>query len=132
MQKSQSELSYSARPLVVGNDRLARVIEATIAAVEEETAVLKQRDTTELPRLTEKKGQALVNLTRSLQSEGSRDVLISVQHLMHHLRGALVENRRWLQLQIDAVSAVALMITRAVEADRSDGTYGLHNVYGDV
>ena len=125
---SKTYPSYSP-PSAVGlakdqpHDRLAGLIKQTITAVEEETTALKRQDTAQVARFTERKGQALVNLNRQMPADLPTDVVHSVRALTERLRQALIENQRCLQIQIDAVSQVAQMIMKSVEADRSDGTY---------
>ena len=113
-------------------DRLASLIAITIAAVDEETNALRRHETGDLTRFAERKGQALVNLNRHLQSDLPPDVLLSVKNMSEKLRQALIQNQRCLQVHIDAVSHVAQMIMKSVEAETSDGTYSRRGVqYGD-
>jgi len=103
--------------------RLCAVIAAAVKIVEEESAAIRQHGAVELDKFIERKGQALVNLDRHMKLNPQIPSSGPVAHHLQKLRSALEDNRRYLQINIDAVSEVAEMIVRAIETSRSDGTY---------
>ncbi|MEZ5899406.1 MAG: hypothetical protein R3D51_07915 [Hyphomicrobiaceae bacterium] len=103
--------------------RLCAVIEAAVKIVEEESVAVRQRGAADLDKFIERKGQALVNLDRHMKLNPQISSSGALAHHLQRLRSALEENRRYLQINIDAVSEVAELIVRAIETSRSDGTY---------
>jgi hypothetical protein len=111
-------------PLMSTNtERLCAVIDAAISVVDEETEALQIQGGQDLARFSERKGQALISLSRWLQSRSSIEGHDILRMRLEQLRISVEKNRRILQIQMEAVSHVAQMIMRSVEADRSDGTY---------
>lgn len=113
-----------ALPAASGNaDRLCALIDTAITVVDEETEALQAQNGAELARLSDRKGQALVGLSRWLQLRSPFEGQELVRQRLEALRSSVERNQRVLQVQMEAVSHVAQMIMRAVEAERSDGTY---------
>lgn len=104
---------------------LTSLIDATIRLVDEETEAIRKHGPRDIERYGERKGQALVHLSRGLQSAprpaGRRDAL----DRLDALRAALESNRRALRIHMDAVSEVSQLIVRSLEQASSDGTYTL-------
>lgn len=107
----------------VNAERLCALIDTAITVVDEETEALQAQKGAELARLSDRKGQALVGLSRWLQLRSPFEGQEFIRQRLEALRLSVERNQRVLQVQIEAVSHVAQMIMRAVEAERSDGTY---------
>lgn len=116
MSRGNNETSRAADPLT-------SLIDATIRLVDEETEAIRRHGPREIERYAERKGQALVHLSRSLQP-GSRHVSRrDALDRLDALRTALESNSRALQVHMDAVSEVSQLIVRSLEQASSDGTY---------
>jgi hypothetical protein len=116
----------------VGADTRARVpvaplIEPSIMRLEEvidqETEALRSRKSVDLKGFNDRKGQALLELTRLLRHVQGGAGNPQLQARMASVRAKLEVNRALLKMHLEAVREIAETLSDAIRNAESDGTY---------
>jgi hypothetical protein len=105
------------------NAALKNTVTRLLRLLEQETAALRQRQRIDMDELSDRKNQALLELSRvgrALEREGADPEL---RPLLAELRATLDENRSVLHLHLRAVGEVADVLAAAIRDAESDGTY---------
>ncbi len=106
-----------------GNQGLLATIERLQAVLEDETAALQNQTTPQLTGFIAKKNQALWDLSRALrdhrQAADDREIVARISDLNH----TLAINRFVLRRHLSAAQEISEILTNAVRAAESDGTY---------
>lgn len=89
-----------------------------------ESLALRSGDSTGLSDISNRKNQSLFELTRLQRGIEPASLSSEMRDRLGVLREHLTENSRLLQIHIEATAEVADVITRAIAAAESDGTYG--------
>lgn len=102
---------------------LVQALDRVEAVVRDETHALSSDGKLDLADITARKNQSLLELSRlAKRSKGSQD-LASMRSRLTELRGLLEENSRLLDLHVRASKEVSGLISSAISAQDSDGTY---------
>ncbi len=106
-----------------GPQGLLTTIDRLQAVLEEETALLQTRATPQLTEFIAKKNQALWELSRALrdnrQAAGDPQIAARISELTR----ALAANQVLLHRHLSAAQEISEILTNAVRAAESDGTY---------
>ncbi|MCI4678802.1 flagellar protein FlgN [Rhodoblastus acidophilus] len=94
------------------------------AAIEQETAILRENGATELTDFNHRKRQGLLEINRILRNFDAADLAGVDRTRVLRLVGKLEENQRMLAHHLKAVDSIAALLTRAMQDAESDGTYG--------
>jgi hypothetical protein len=122
----------AGRTTPVSADTRARVpvaplIEPSIMRLEEvidqETEALRSRKSVDLKGFNERKGQALLELTRLLRHVQGGAGNPQLQARMASVRAKLEVNRALLKMHLEAVREIAETLSDAIRNAESDGTY---------
>ncbi len=122
----------AGRTMPVSADTRARVpvaplIEPSIMRLEEvidqETEALRSRKSVDLKGFNERKGQALLELTRLLRHVQGGAGNPQLQARMASVRAKLEVNRALLKMHLEAVREIAETLSDAIRNAESDGTY---------
>lgn len=122
----------AGRNVPAGADTRARVpvaplIEPSIMRLEEvidqETEALRSRKSVDLKGFNERKGQALLELTRLLRHVQGGAGNPQLQARMASVRAKLEVNRSVLKMHLEAVREIAETLSDAIRNAESDGTY---------
>ena len=89
-----------------------------------ESLALRSGDSASLSDISNRKNQSLFELTRLQRGIEPASLSAEMRERLGTLRENLTENSRLLQIHIEATAEVADVITRAITAAESDGTYG--------
>ncbi|WP_062113467.1 hypothetical protein [Aureimonas sp. AU40] len=102
---------------------LSQAINRLESVLAGESLALRSGDSTGLGDISNRKNQSLLELTRI--SRGIEPAALSeeMRAKLGVLRERLGDNSRLLQIHIEATAEVAEVITRAMAAAESDGTY---------
>ena len=120
------------RSVPAGADTRARVpvaplIEPSIMRLEEvidqETEALRSRKSVDLKGFNDRKGQALLELTRLLRHVQGGAGNPQLQARMASVRAKLEVNRALLKMHLEAVREIAETLSDAIRNAESDGTY---------
>jgi len=106
-------------------ETLLTVIERLNQLLVEEAEALRQNRLADLPRLTERKGQGLLEVMRLARHRPPGPLGTALKEALTSLRSLLAHNRRLLQNHIDAVTETAAIVQRAIAASEDDGTYSM-------
>lgn len=122
---SNTQLSATGGKAAGGQDvdRLATLVERTVAAVDAETAALRKFDFAALPALGERKGQCLLELTIMQRAFNVTGVLGS--RALAGLRDSLEANRKLLECHLAAASELAVVMAQELTGAEADGTYSI-------
>lgn len=99
------------------------MMERVTDLLNEETGLLRAHNIDQLAVLTERKGQALLELTRLLRNNSPLRADHSMAAKLERFRGAIAANQRTLKCHMEAAAELSRILTRAIEDDMSDGTY---------
>jgi hypothetical protein len=105
------------------NAALKNTATRLLRLLDRETTALRRREQIDMNDLSDRKNQALLELSRigrRLEGEGTDPEL---RPLLAELRTKLEENRSVLQLHLRAVGEVADILASAIRNAESDGTY---------
>jgi hypothetical protein len=94
------------------------------AAIEQETAILRQNRAMELTDFNHRKRQGLLEINRILRNFDTADLAGVDRTRVLRLVGKLEENQRMLAHHLKAVDSIAALLTRAMQDAEWDGTYG--------
>jgi len=91
--------------------------------IEEETAALRNRANIDLKDFNNRKSHGLLELSRALRhcEGGAIDEVTRAR--LGQLRGKLETNRAVIKMHLDAVREISAIVTAAIQAAESDGTY---------
>jgi hypothetical protein len=93
--------------------------------VDQETAALRSRKPVDLKDFNDRKSHALLDLSRALkQMQAGGKPQPQIERRLGELRVKLEENRRVLQMHLEAVREVSTRLSDAIRDQESDGTYG--------
>jgi hypothetical protein len=106
---------------------IAPMIEPTILRLEEiidqETEALRSRKAVDLKGFNDRKGQALLELTRLLRHVQGAEGDPQLMSRMAGVRAKLEVNRALLKMHLEAVREIAEALSDAIRNAESDGTY---------
>jgi hypothetical protein len=101
------------------------VLQRLEEVVDQETAALRSRKAVDLKEFNDRKSHALLDLSRALkQMQGGGTLPPQVERRLAGLRAKLEENRRVLQMHLEAVREVSTRLADVIRDQDSDGTYG--------
>jgi hypothetical protein len=106
--------------IVTSIDRIIRRLEE---AVREETEALRADPAADLGDFSKRKGHGLLELIRAAQALPGRAMDAETVRQFESLRAQLEINRAALELHLQAVREIAGVISNAIRAADSDGTY---------
>jgi hypothetical protein len=110
-----------------GRVPVAPLIEPSIMRLEEvidqETEALRSRKSVDLKGFNDRKGQALLELTRLLRHVQGGVGNPQLQARMASVRAKLEVNRALLKMHLEAVREIAETLSDAIRSAESDGTY---------
>ncbi len=107
-------------------DAFVNAVERLEGLLDKETAMLIEHRTIALDDFNHKKRHALLELSRAMETVrgADRDCLTrDLKAALAGLREKLQKNLAILQTHLDAVGAIAAIISRAIQEHDSDGTY---------
>ena len=96
-------------------------LEALLAG---ETMALREGRSINLTELSHRKNQSLLELSRISRGLDPANVTPNLQVKLNTLRERLDDNRRVLQLHMEAAGEITGLIAQAIADAESDGTYG--------
>ena len=91
--------------------------------LDRETAALRERKKVDLDDLSDRKNQALLELTRISRRLDGGEIDAGLRSLLAELRRKLDENQSVLKLHLQAAGEVADILANAIRDAESDGTY---------
>ncbi|MFD2236338.1 flagellar protein FlgN [Aureimonas populi] len=103
---------------------LTQAINRLEAVLAGETTALRAGRRIDLGETSNRKNQSLLELTRIARGLDLGTVTDGLQDRLSTLRARLEDNRRVLQLHMEATDEIAGLISRQMAAAESDGTYG--------
>lgn len=131
-QQTAAPTPAAGRSVPAGVDMRARVpvaplIEPSIMRLEEvidqETEALRSRKSVDLKGFNDRKGQALLELTRLLRHVQGGAGNPQLQARMASVRAKLEVNRALIKMHLEAVREIAETLSDAIRNAESDGTY---------
>lgn len=114
-----------------GAGAIVQAIQRLAVVVDQETAALRDLKAVDLNDFSNKKNQALLELDRAMRTRDGASADAAVQASLADLRAKLERNRRALKVHLEAVHEIVSILSDAIRAADSDGTY-LPSVKGPV
>lgn len=105
------------------NAALRNAVERLLLLLDRETTALRTRQPLDMGDLSDRKNQALLELSRIGRRLEGEPVDGEVRALLADLRHKLEENRSVLKFHLQAVGEVADILATAIRDAESDGTY---------
>lgn len=99
------------------------LVERVIQVVSEEIECLRANRLDDLPRLTERKGQALLEIMRHGRAGSGANLDPALVAAMGRLRSKLDLNQRLLKNHIGAVAETTRILSKSLIESEGDGTY---------
>jgi len=92
--------------------------------VDQETAALESRTPIDLQDFSHRKSRSLLELTRMARAVPAKVADDTLQDRLRQIRQKLARNQKLLGVHLAAAQEIASILTSALGASESDGTYG--------
>jgi hypothetical protein len=125
----RNEIGSGSRPEATAPDggsaavALKHTVARLLQLLDRETTALRTRQPLDMDDLSNRKNQALLELSRIGRRVEPESVDGQLRSMLAELRGKLDENRSVLELHLRAVGEVADILATAIRDAESDGTY---------
>ncbi|WP_298356039.1 flagellar protein FlgN [Rhodoblastus sp.] len=94
------------------------------AAIDQETAILRENRIVDLSDFNHRKHQGLLEINRILRFFDAADLAAADRTRVKRLAAKLDDNQAMLAHHLKAVDAIAALLSRTMQEAESDGTYG--------
>ena len=108
-------------------ERILETVQRAIRAVARETKALREERNLDLRSHSDEKSRILLDLSRLTESVDVASLSNSVTSELLVLRQMLAENQHVLQRHLEAVREITEVLSKAILAAESDGTYAARN-----
>ncbi|WP_319567359.1 flagellar protein FlgN [Cohaesibacter marisflavi] len=105
-------------------ERILECVQRAIRAVSRETKALREEKNVDLRAHSDEKSRILLELSRLTEMVDVKTLSSSVTSELLVLRKLLDENQKVLQKHLEAVREITEVLSKAMLAAESDGTYG--------
>lgn len=105
-------------------ERILECVQRAIRAVSRETKALREEKNVDLRAHSDEKSRVLLELSRLTEMVDIKTLSSSVTSELLVLRKLLDENQKVLQKHLEAVREITEVLSKAILAAESDGTYG--------
>jgi hypothetical protein len=125
----RNEIGSGTRPDATASDggsatiALKHTVARLLQLLDRETAALRKGQPVDMDDLSNRKNQALLELSRIGRRVEPDTVDDQLRSMLAELRGKLDENQSVLKLHLQAVGEVADILATAIRDAESDGTY---------
>ncbi|HEU4987575.1 MAG TPA: hypothetical protein VFT89_10975 [Rhizobiaceae bacterium] len=109
-------------------DSLHIIIGRIEAAIDQETAAIRNDHNFDLKASNARKSRHLYELNRALKGANENAVRIEHREALQRLRDKLAINEAVIRAHMSAVSEVASLLQNAIRHSETDGTYSAHEV----
>ncbi len=99
------------------------IIDRIAQLLEDETELLRRNNLSQVESFCERKGQALLELSRLMRAAAPLDARSRTREQVARLQTAIADNQHVLRCHIGAASELSRILVDVLENDASDGTY---------